>query len=119
MMEKKKHFVIAVAFYVLGTLAALYFGVFLMFLKPVYLLWLGFIQHKLHAGFVLHMLVHIALSSTMFGFIWCIGYVFFNHFMGTEDPDWESLNPAPGESEDAIAESIHNSVSNSISQMNE
>lgn len=92
-MEKKKHLFIAVTFYVIGTLAALYIGVFLMLLKPIYMLVLHFLRHDLTAGFVLKMLLYIALSGTIFGFIWCLGYTFFNHFMGTEDPNWAELNP--------------------------
>ncbi len=92
-MEKKKHLFIAITFYVLGTLAALYIGVFLMLLKPMYMLVIHFLRHDLTAGFVLKMLLHMALSGTIFGFIWCLGYTFFNHFMGTEDPNWDELNP--------------------------
>ena len=23
--------------------------------------------------------------------IWCIGYIAYNHFKGTQDPDWEAM----------------------------
>ena len=27
----------------------------------------------------------------MAGLIWCIGYIAYNHFKGTQDPDWETM----------------------------
>ena len=32
-----------------------------------------------------------AMMTTLAGLIWCIGYIGYNHFKGTEDPDWEVL----------------------------
>ena len=37
--------------------------------------------------------VKILFSTTLTGLIWCIGYIGYNHFKGTEDPDWDKLNP--------------------------
>ncbi len=92
-MEKKRHLIIAIFFYIAGTAAAIYVGAFLMIIKPIYLLYTGFVSHTLTAGFVIRMCVRLFLSATVFGFIWSVGYVLFNRFMGTEDPDWSKLNP--------------------------
>ena len=35
--------------------------------------------------------VKILFSTTMAGLIWCIGYIAYNHFKGTQDPDWETM----------------------------
>ena len=36
-------------------------------------------------------IVKILFSTTMAGLIWCIGYIAYNHFKGTQDPDWETM----------------------------
>ena len=36
-------------------------------------------------------MVKMIVSTTVAGLIWCIGYIAYNHFKGTEDPDWDEL----------------------------
>jgi len=89
----KRHRKTAITFYILGTIAALYVGVFLLIVKPVYDLYIGITTGLLSFHYIFPILIKILLSGTVGGFVWCIGYVMFNHFMGTEDPDWDALNP--------------------------
>ena len=40
---------------------------------------------------MLKSIIKIAFSTTFGGLVWCIGYIGYNHFKGTEDPDWEAI----------------------------
>lgn len=76
----------------LGTIAALYVGGWMMFLRPIHMLFTAFGDGTLNAYLVLVCGVKILLSATFAGLVWCIGYIGCNYFKGDEEPDWNLIN---------------------------
>ena len=48
-------------------------------------------EWELTLSLIIACAIKILFSTTLAGLIWCIGYIGYNHFKGTEDPDWEVL----------------------------
>lgn len=91
-MRKKINQWLALLCNVLGTLAAVYVGGWMMFLRPIHTLYTAFLGHEMTIQLVLTCGVKILLSTTFAGLVWCIGYIGSNFFKGDEDPDWNVLN---------------------------
>ena len=80
---------------VLGTIGALYVGGWIMFLRPIQLLYSSFMSGTLNVQLVLLCGIRILLSTTFAGLVWCLGYIASNYIKGNEDPDWNVLNAKP------------------------
>jgi hypothetical protein len=78
-MRKKVQMLLGGACYVLGLAAAIYIGGVLMLLHPV---------GELYNAYCMGTLTVFSVA----GLVWCIGYIGYNHFKGTEDPDWDEIN---------------------------
>jgi hypothetical protein len=84
------------ACYVLGLAAAIYIGGVLMLLEPIEVLYHAYCIGTLTLMLVVVNGIKILLSTTIGGFVWCLGYIGYNHFKGTEDPDWDEINARIG-----------------------
>ncbi len=91
-MKKRVQQLLGIACYVLGMLAAVYIGGVVMLLHPVEALYRAYVTGALTVPVVLSSVVRIVLSATTAGLVWCIGYIGYNYFKGTEDPDWDEIN---------------------------
>ena len=100
-MKKNVQKILAKFCFLLGVLFALYYGGWKMFIKPVERLIVVGMAGELTLTFVLANLFTILMSTTVAGLVSCIGYIGYNYFKGTEDPDWSRLNPTEEESEDS------------------
>lgn len=89
----KKHINALLGFvcYTIGVIAAGYYGLWKMLVIPAHTLFVSFMAGNLNVTLLAACVVKILFSTTMAGLIWCIGYIAYNHFKGTEDPDWEAL----------------------------
>ena len=87
-MKKKVSHILGVLCYALGIFFALYVGGWLMLIKPIHMLMEAFSNDSLTLTLLLKSIIKIAFSTTFAGLVWCIGY---NHFKGTEDPDWAAI----------------------------
>ncbi|MDD6480744.1 MAG: hypothetical protein PUF65_00500 [Lachnospiraceae bacterium] len=76
---------------ILGVFAAAYCGIWKMLVIPVYTLYIAFIGGHLSLSLIAVCGVKMLLSTTVAGLVFCIGYVGYNCFKGTEDPDWDEL----------------------------
>ena len=90
-MKKKWRMTLGVLCYAMGIFCTLYVGGWLMLIVPINELIIAFQDKSLTFTMLIFDIVKIALSATFGGFVWCIGYIGYNHFKGTEDPDWEAL----------------------------
>lgn len=91
-MKKKLQMFMAMACYAFGILSSAYVGGWIMLILPVRRLLGAYSAGMLSLSLVLVSGIKIFFSLTVAGFIWCVGYVGYNHFIGTEDPDWEAIN---------------------------
>lgn len=89
----KKHINALLGFvcYTIGVIAAAYYGVWKMLVLPLHTLVVSFLAGNLNVTLLAVCVVKILFSTTMAGLIWCIGYIAYNHFKGTQDPDWEAM----------------------------
>lgn len=62
-----------------------------MLIKPIHMLMDAFSNDSLTLTLLLKSIIKIAFSTTFAGLVWCIGYIGYNHFKGTEDPDWAAI----------------------------
>lgn len=92
-MKKNVQRLLAMICYLLGVLFALYYGGWKMFIVPIKKLILVGLAGELTTTFVLANVFSILMSTTVAGLMFCLGYIGYNHFKGTEDPDWSLLNP--------------------------
>lgn len=90
-MKKKVSQILGVLCYALGIFFALYVGGWLMLIKPIHMLMDAFANNSLTLSLLLKSIIKIAFSTTFAGLVWCIGYIGYNHFKGTEDPDWAAI----------------------------
>lgn len=90
-MKKRWSKVLGVLCYTMGIFCALYVGGWLMLISPINTLITEFSSGELSLTVLIISIVKIALSATFGGFVWCIGYIGYNFFKGTEDPDWDAL----------------------------
>lgn len=91
---KKWSKLLGVICYALGVFFSLYVGGYLMLIKPVRELIYAFSADSLTFSLLIYNIIVIALSTTFAGFVWCIGYIGYNFFKGTDDPDWEAMEQA-------------------------
>ena len=89
----KKHINALLGFvcYTIGVIAAAYYGLWKMLVLPLHTLAVSFLAGDLNITLLAVCVVKILFSTTMAGLIWCIGYIAYNHFKGTQDPDWETM----------------------------
>lgn len=99
-MKKKINKFFAYLCVIIGTFLSAYVGIWLLLVKPLELLLVSFSEGKLTMSILLTCVLKIAFSMTFAGLVWCIGYVGYNHFIGTEDPDWEAIERERGRKED-------------------
>lgn len=90
-MKKKGSYLLAVLCYALGILASIYVGAWLMLIQPIHQLLSAFSSNELTFMLLVICIIKIALSTTFAGFVWCIGYIGYNHFKGKEDPEWDVM----------------------------
>ena len=90
-MKKKVSHILGVLCYALGIFFALYVGGWLMLIKPIHMLMDAFSNDSLTLTLLLKSIIKVAFSTTFAGLVWCIGYIGYNHFKGTEDPDWAAI----------------------------
>lgn len=76
---------------ILGVLCAAYLGIWRMLVVPIHVLYGSFVSGNLTFSLLVVCGVKIILSTTVTGLIFCIGYIGYNCFKGTEDPDWDEL----------------------------
>lgn len=90
-MKKKWSMILGVICYALGIFCSIYVGGWLMLIKPIQGLLTAYTMKTLTFTFLLKSIVKIAFSSTFGGLVWCIGYIGYNFFRGTDDPDWNAI----------------------------
>lgn len=91
-MKKGIRLLLARLCYLLGVLGALYFGGIVMLIHPLEAIYEAYVAGALTAWVLLVSLIRMALSATIGGLVWCIGYIGCNYFKGDEDPDWDAIN---------------------------
>lgn len=91
---KKWRKLLGIASYSLGVFSSLYVGGYLMLIKPVGKIMNAFSADTLTFSILIYNLIIIAFSTTFAGLVWCLGYIGYNFFKGTEDPDWEAMEQA-------------------------
>lgn len=110
-MNRKMKILLAVLCYLCGALAAVYIGGWIMLLKPLRLLVSSYQTGALGISVLLHCVIKIALSTTVGGLVWCIGYMGCNYFRGTED-EYDRLLAAEEEQRKKRAEQRRNELYN-------
>mgnify|MGYP006370815551 CR=1 FL=1 len=90
-MKKHISMMCAIICYAIGVIASVYFGLWKMLFLPIHTLAISFRTGGMTFPSVASCGVKILLSTTMAGLIWCIGYMAYNHFKGTEDPDFKAM----------------------------
>lgn len=74
-----------------GIVGSLYYGLWKLLVRPLGALISALVAGTVTLSFFLACGVKILVSTTLAGLIWCIGYIGYNYFKGTEDPDWEAM----------------------------
>ena len=77
--------------YVLGIIGCVFVAGYLLLICPIHELVNAFIDDVLTFSILIKCIVKIALSTTVGGFVWCLGYAGYNYFQGTEDIDWDEI----------------------------
>lgn len=90
-MKKNVQMLLGFLCYVLGVVLSIYVGGIMMLLHPLQTIY-GSLSCGIWDWYLLAVCgAKILLSTTVAGFVWCTGYIGWNYFKGTEDPDWESM----------------------------
>lgn len=74
-----------------GIACSLYYGLWKFLVKPLGALLTAWMAGTVTLSFFLACSIKMVVSTTLTGLIWCIGYIGYNYFKGTEDPDWEAM----------------------------
>lgn len=90
-MKKKTKMILGVLCYCLGVFFSIYVGGWLLLLKPINDLLTAYSMSTITLPLLVKCIIKIAFSTTFGGLVWCIGYIGYNYFKGTEDPDWRAL----------------------------
>ena len=90
-MKKKTKMILGMISYCLGFVFALYVGGWILFIQPIIELFEAYQKGTIGVLLVAVCIIKIVLSTTIAGFVWCIGYIGYNYCKGTEDPDWRAL----------------------------
>lgn len=98
--NKKVRKVMSTLCYIIGIVAALYIGVWLMFVKPGVTLVGALLSHRATIKVLITSCVKLLFAGTTTGFVWCLGYVGYNYFKGDEDSDWERINARVQQNQD-------------------
>ena len=98
--------------YILGVFFALYVGGWLMLICPIKNLLDAFSTGTLTGPMLITNIIIIALSTTFAGLVWCIGYIGYNFFKGTEDPDWNELEAKISEKKAIMEEKLESTKEN-------
>lgn len=91
-MIKRTKMLIACLCYTFGVLCAFYVGGWMMILQPIMMLINAFRTDTVTWSLVIVSIIKIVCSGTLAGLIWCIGYIARNHFIGKDEPEWDSLD---------------------------
>ncbi|MBQ7149086.1 MAG: hypothetical protein IJR96_10095 [Pseudobutyrivibrio sp.] len=86
-MKKNAKKALAVLFSILGTVLGLYIGGYMLFVRPVYWLVIGFTDGTLTAGMLLVNIFKIFIASTVGGAIWCLCDIIASHIKGLPEDD--------------------------------
>lgn len=86
-MKKNAKKALAVLFSILGTVLGLYIGGYMLFVRPVYWLVIGFTDGTLTAGMLLVNIFKIFIASTVGGAIWCLCDIIASHIKGLHEDD--------------------------------
>ncbi|MBQ3773846.1 MAG: hypothetical protein II833_05610, partial [Pseudobutyrivibrio sp.] len=78
---------LAVLFSILGTVLGLYIGGYMLFVRPVYWLVIGFTDGTLTARMLLVNIFKIFIASTVGGAIWCLCDIIASHIKGLPEDD--------------------------------
>lgn len=90
-MKKQVNAVLGLICYASGVILGVYVGLWQMICRPLCELYYAFSAGELTLALIIACAIKILFSTTLAGLIWCIGYIGYNHFKGTEDPDWDAL----------------------------
>lgn len=90
-MKRRLSKPIGLCCYLAGVICAAYYGIWKMLCIPVHTLIVAGFSGQLTLALVMACGVKILFSTTLTGFIWCLGYIAYNHFKGDEDPDWDLI----------------------------
>lgn len=71
--------------YTLGVLASLYVGGWLMLILPIEEIVNAIKEDTVTIPLLVKNIITILFSTTVSGFVWCIGYFGYNYFKGTEE----------------------------------
>lgn len=90
-MKKKWCAWMALFCFAFGTFASIYVGAWMMFVKPIGQLLAAYTAQKLTISMLVKKILIMILAPTAGGTVFTVGYIGYNHFRGTEDPDWEEI----------------------------
>lgn len=93
-MKKHVNALLGFVCYTIGVIGAAYYGLWKMLVLPIHTLVVSFQEGNMQMTLLAACVVKILFSTTMAGLIWCLGYMAYNHFKGTQDPDWEAMEEA-------------------------
>ncbi len=86
---KRVKMLMAFICYAVGVIASLYVGGWMMLIQPVHDLYVAYRQGALDVLLITVSVVKILLSSTVAGFVWCLGYIMYNRFRDSAKGDPE------------------------------
>ena len=89
----KRHFCMLLGriCYGAGIIGSIYYGLWRLLVLPFCALVGAVMAGTWTFHFIAACLIKILVSTTITGLIWCIGYIGYNYFKGTEDPDWDAI----------------------------
>lgn len=90
-MKRRLSIIIGFCCYIVGVICSAYYGIWKMLCIPVHVLAAAFFSGQLSLTLVMACAAKMMFSTTLTGFIWCLGYIAYNHFRGDEDPDWDLI----------------------------
>lgn len=91
-MKRHISMLCAIICYAIGVICSVYFGLWKMLVHPIMIIVAAVSAGTLTFNLLIACEIKILFSTTLTGLIWCIGYIGYNYFKGTEDPDWDKLN---------------------------
>lgn len=89
----KKHIdsLLGLICYAFGVILGIYVGGWKMLVRPILRVYEAWTAGELTLRLFLESSASVLLSTTLAGFIFCLGYIGYNHFKGIEDPDWDLI----------------------------
>ena len=92
MMKKTFRRLAMLICYSFAVISCIYVGIYQMLVLPLSELYCAAQSGGLHTMMIVMDVVKIVLSLTVGGFFFCLGYIAYNFFRGSDDPEWELLN---------------------------